>query len=178
MNPRVIRTRSDLLARLRQHCQILADFHERACREGQFQYLGEVAGKLRVLTHQSRSNRPLLLDLMDETEISVPITINSPGGSYVTDLPTYLSELACAIRLPSGQLAELANSDLIALWSQQSGAAHEDWSLDARLAAVFAGGLFVNGQPVHGYALCGICRTALFVATEFLAKVADTVDGA
>jgi hypothetical protein len=47
----------------------------------------------------------------------------------------------------------------------------EDSELDERLATIFAGGFFVNGQPIHGTALCGICRTVLHVAREFLAQV-------
>ena len=50
---------------------ILEDFHQRACREGQTRYLGEIAGKLRVLVHQGRTNRALLLDLMSETGVAV-----------------------------------------------------------------------------------------------------------
>lgn len=145
---------------------------------GHAQYLGEIAGKLRVLVHRSRSNRPLLLDLMAECKIEVPITIDKPGKPLVMDLPTYLSGLACAIRLPSGELAELSKSDLIALWSQQCGAAHEDWALDSSLAAVFSLGLLVGGQPAHGRALCGICRTVLHVATEFLRRVETENAGA
>jgi hypothetical protein len=152
MNQRVTRPQRDLIARLQEHCAILEDFHQKACREGQTAYLGEVAGKLRVLVYQSRMNRPLLLDLMTETGVAVSFTIDSPRGQRQTDLHSYLSELACAIRLGSGELAELSKYDLIALWSQQSGAAHEDWALDERLATIFAGGFFVNGQPIHGAA--------------------------
>jgi hypothetical protein len=61
MNQRVTRTQRDLIARLQEHCVILEDFHKRACREGQTRYLGEIAGKLRVLVHQARTNRALLL---------------------------------------------------------------------------------------------------------------------
>jgi hypothetical protein len=178
MNHRVTRTQRDLISRLAEHCAILEDFHQRACRQGETRYLGEIAGKLRVLVHQSRTNRPLLLDLMAETAVTVRFTIDSPRGQRQTDLHTYLSELACAIRLASGELAELSKYDLIALWSQQSGAAHEDWALDERLATVFSGGFFVNGQPIHGAALCGICRTVLHVAREFLAEVQRNDDGA
>jgi hypothetical protein len=129
-----------------------------------------VAGKLRVLVHESRTNRPLLLALMEDTGVDVAIPIDASRGRYETDLRSYLDGLACAIRIPTGELAELSKSDLIALWSQQSGGAHEDWALDQRLATIFAGGLFVNGQPIHGQALCGICRTVLYVAREFLAR--------
>jgi hypothetical protein len=173
MSAKVNRTQRELLRRLQEHCAILEDFHQKACREGQSQYLGEIAGKLRVLIHQSRTNRPLLLDLMAETGVEIPITINKPGGKRQTDLRSYLSEFACAIRLPSGQLEALTKNELIALWSQQSGASHEDWALDERLTGIFALGLFINGQPIHGVALCGVCCTVLHVAKGFLAQVAQ-----
>jgi hypothetical protein len=170
MNARVNRSRDDLISRLREHRSILSDYHEKACRELKHEYLGEIAGKLRLLTLRSKWNRPLLLDLMAETGSTVPITIDSPRGRFVTDLPAYLERPAGGVKLPSGQLVTLSKSDLIALWSQQSGAAHEDWELDEPLAAVFANGLFVNGQPIHGAVLCAICRTVLHVATEFLRR--------
>jgi len=115
---------------------------------------------------------------MSEFGLDVPITIDKPRGPIVMSLPEYLAGLVCAIRIPSGDLAELSRSDLIALWSQQSGAAHEDWALDQRLATIFTGGLFVGGQPVEARALCGICRTVLFVARGFLAKIAELRSGA
>jgi hypothetical protein len=178
MNIRITRTQLELITRLQEHCEILEDFHQKACREGHTKYLGEIAGKLRLLVYQSRSNRPLLLDLMADTGIEVPFTIDSPRGQYNSDLRSYLSDLACVIRLPSGELAKLTKYDLIALWSQQSGAAHEDWALDERLSTIFAQGFFVNGQPIQGAALCGICRTVLHVARQFLSQVTPNKDGA
>ena len=178
MSAKVDRPQHELVGRLEEHCAVLEDFHQKACRERLPRYLGEVAGKLRVLVHESRTNRPLLLDLMAEADVEVPITIDSPSGQSETDIRSYLSGLACVIRLPSGDLAELTKSDLIALWSQQSGAAHEDWALDERLATIFAGGFFVNGQPIHGAALCAVCRTVLHVARSFLVQVDEKKDGA
>ena len=178
MSKKVPRAQRDLVGRLEEHCRILEDFHQKACREGQHHYFGEVAGKLRVLVYESRSNRPLLRDLMSESGVDVVFNIDKPGGQRQSNLHSYLSELACAIRLKSGQLVELTKYDLIALWSQQSGAAHEDWALDERLATIFSGGFFVNGQPIHGAALCGICRTVLYVAKEFLGEVQLKDDGA
>jgi hypothetical protein len=177
----VKRPERELVGRLREHCANLEDFHQKACREGLSRYLGDVAGKLRVLVVYKSGNkkhRPLLLDLMDVTGIDVPITINKPGGQIQTDLRSYLARFQCAIKLPSGELAELTKSDLIVLWAEQCGAAHEDWELDERLTTIFAGGLFINGQPVYGYALCGICRTVLSVARRFLAEVDKGKDGA
>lgn len=108
---------------------------------------------------------------MKEHQIDIPFEIDRPGGKITKRLPEYLEGLAAAIRVPSGELAQLSNLDLIALWSQQSGAAHEDWCLDERLATIFSQGLFFNGQPIHGVALCGVCRTVLHVGREFLAAI-------
>jgi hypothetical protein len=176
MNTKITRTQLELVTRLQEHCEILEDYHQKACREGQTKYLGEIAGKLRLLVYQSRMNRPLLLDLMTETGSDVSFTIDSPHGQYNSDLHSYLSDMACAIRLSSGELAVLSKYDLIALWSQQSGSAHEDWALDERLSTIFAQGLFVNGQPIQGAALCGICRTVLHVAKQFLSQVTQNND--
>jgi Na+-transporting NADH:ubiquinone oxidoreductase subunit NqrF len=102
--------------------------------------------------------------------IEVRFATDGPGGRVEKTLPEYLSSLACVIRLPAGTLAELSKSDLIALWSQQQGASHEDWSVDERLATIFSSGVTVGSSPIEGQASCGICRTVLHVAGEFLAK--------
>ena len=41
-------------------------FGNLAFSEGRTEYLGEVAGKLRVLVCETRTNKPLLLGLVDE----------------------------------------------------------------------------------------------------------------
>ena len=170
MAARIDRTQRELIKRLQEHCAILQDFHFRACQQGHHHYFGEIAGKLRLLVYSSRTNRPLLLDLMAEAGFQVPFILDQgPKGQIQTDLPTYLSSLSVVIRIPStNKPAELSNYDLIALWSQQCGSAHEDWKLDERLASIFAEAFFLNGQPSHGLALCAICRTVLHVAREFL----------
>ena len=171
---KVSRSRDDLIARLKEHCAILDDFHRKVWVEGQQKYLGEIAGKLRVLVHSARTNRPLLLDLMKEAGITVQIPFDEPRGRYETDLPTYLARFACAIPVPSGGMAEVSNSELIALWAEQRGASHEDWQLDERLDTILKGGFVVSGQLICAHALCSICRTVLYTAEQFLEQLAHS----
>ena len=167
---KIPRSTAGLVDRLTNHCELLEEYHRKACIEGDEKYFGEVAGKLRVLVYRSRSNRPLLLDLMKKCDVRILAQFDKPGGAVEKTLDQYISEFLCAIRLPSGELVELTRHDFIGLWAQQLGASHEDWELDERLIVALNQELNINGLPVSNIALCGICRTVLRVAEHFLAE--------
>lgn len=167
---KINRTIEDMIARLKEHCALLREYHDKACRAGERRYLGEIAGKLRLLTYKSGSNQPLLLDLMKALDIPVSFDTIGVFPERGICLEKYLEGTAIEIRV-ADKVEKLSRLDLIALWSQQSGSAHEDWALEPRLSAVFQIAFFVNGQPGHGLVLCGICRTVLHVANEFLNRV-------
>src|SRR2546422_970012 len=77
---KLTRTTDELVERLRMHCDLLEEYHQKACIESDTRYLGEIAGKLRLLVYRSPSNRPLLLDLMSETGLRILAQFNKPGG--------------------------------------------------------------------------------------------------
>ena len=115
---RIPRDKAEMLDALRMHVRLLRDYSHRAFMDSNYDYLGEVAGKLRLLVYESRSNTPLLLKLMDEFGVEVPITMRGPpymSGKQLS-LREYLSDLAAAVRVESGELVEFSKMELIGNW--------------------------------------------------------------
>ena len=115
---RVPREIANLVSSLRSHLSLLREYSIRAFQNGEASFLGEVAGKLRVLAYESRTNRPLLLDLIDHYGFEIWIPILDPTGDFTVTPHECLSLLAFAIRTPNQGLAEVTNRDLIRLWAQ------------------------------------------------------------
>src|SRR5690242_15642906 len=70
---------ADLIAALRRHVELLKVYAHHAFQERNELFLGEVAGKLRMLVAEhGRSQRPLLLDLMDELGADILFKLNLP----------------------------------------------------------------------------------------------------
>ena len=73
------RNLKDLVAALRRHVELLRVYAHHAFQERNELFLGEVAGKLRMLVAEhGRSQRPLLLDLMDELDADVRFKLDLP----------------------------------------------------------------------------------------------------
>ena len=163
----------NLIDALRRHLTLLREYSHRAFVLGDQSLCGEVAGKLRVLVHRSRTSRPLLLSLIEHFGWDIPITINDPFGNFQLTLDEYLDSLACTIRTPSQGLVEISNRNLLAMWAQQYGASHEDWELDEEFATVLAlsSQLEIGGLPAASAALRAISNTVLWVGEEFLRRV-------
>ena len=87
----------------------------------------------------------------------------------------YLDRLAFSIRLPNGKLAQVSNKELIAKWSQQIGAAHQDSHLDLDLATSQNLGLNIGGRPANDQALGAITRTILWVSETYLKKIKSKI---
>jgi hypothetical protein len=169
----------ELIEALERHLRLLREYASKAFQEGNFDFGGEVAGKLRLLVIQFKSNRPLLLDLMAQTGISPTITLGGPPIKRAPGTPVpgdeisleqYLKLGAIGIRVPSGEFAMLNKAQFIRAWAEQSGSSHEDWSLDPCLGAILAFPVQIGG--LHG-ALAELATTTdavLKVATQFLAE--------
>jgi hypothetical protein len=68
----------DLIAALRRHVELLRIYAHHAFQERNELFLGEVAGKLRMLVAEhGRSQRSLLLDLMDELGANVRLKLKA-----------------------------------------------------------------------------------------------------
>jgi len=161
---------------LRDHVNLLEGYMVRA-RKGEAAYLGEIAGKLRLLVLNSGANKPLLLRLarLCDYELIVqlgdqPPIADGPKPFERIPLETWLDEMAVALQTPSSapQLVQITWADLIAVWSQQSGAAHEDWSHSESFQMLRQDQVFIGGQPASQRALLAIGSTVLSVAVGFL----------
>lgn len=180
---RIPRTLSNLVEALRRQIRLLKEFSERAFERGEVDYCGEIANKLRLLVTEFRSNKPLLLKLMDELGISVPVTMGGPPvqvppgypkpGEKI-DLRRYLELPACMIRVPSGELRELSKTELIRSWAEQHGGAHEDWAQGDAFISFRDFSLFIGGRQVAVGTLAIITRLVLEVAEQFLGQVTQS----
>ncbi|MGB2897390.1 MAG: hypothetical protein WBB65_14655 [Anaerolineales bacterium] len=110
---RLSRETANLIAALRSHLSLLGEYSARAFRDGDASFLGEVAGKLRLLVYKSPSNRPLLLDLLDHFGFEINIPISDPGGDFTVTPGEYLDLLAFVIRTPSQGLVEVTNKRFV-----------------------------------------------------------------
>lgn len=166
----------DLLESLQRHARLLREFSDRAFQGRDYDYLGEVAAKLRLLVYEGGRNKPLLLALMDEFELEVPIKLGGPPVKPLPGQPTpgdevslrdYLTLTAYGIRTPSKGFVELTKKELISIWAAQHGAAHEDWDLDEKFAVARDSGLFIGGIPALAAELRVTTNTVLDAADKF-----------
>jgi hypothetical protein len=177
---RIPRTDAELVDALARHTSLLRDYCARAFDDGDDRYLGEVAGKLRVLAYASKMNEPLLLNLSDHYGADTTFVLDGPpqvevmpgvhGGDAI-ELRDYLGVLAFYTTTESGEPLQLLNKDVVSLWAQQSGAAHEDPALDERLHRLRTSGAFIGGQPSEVMVLRSIALTVLAVAERVLASI-------
>ena len=139
------RTIAEMLEALKRHIRLLEEFREKVFVEGNSDYAGEIAGKLRLLATQSGTNRPLLVDIMKETGIEPRITLGGPPIHRVSGKPTagdkvtlseYLQLDAVGVRVPSGDFVLMNKEQLVRAWAQQTGASHEDWGMDESLSTI------------------------------------------
>ncbi len=112
----------ELVQALERHLRLLQEYAQKAFQEGNFDYGGEIAGKLRLLVTKFGSNRPLLLDLMAKTDISPLITLGGPpikpmpgqpGPGDTISLSQYLQLGAIGIRVPNGDFVMLNKTQFI-----------------------------------------------------------------
>jgi hypothetical protein len=167
----------DLVAALRRHVELLRVYAHHAFQEGDGLFLGEVAGKLRMLVTE-HGQRPLLLDLMDELGADVRIKLNMPPQLQDPDrdkeitLRHYMGRTAVGIATGSG-FRMLSHSQLVREWANQYGTAHEAWSVTEHFLNAHNAGVFIAGKAANVAALQCITNTVLHVADRFLAHVTD-----
>lgn len=170
------RSIEEMARSLATHVQLLRD-HASKAFSGEDAYLGEVAGKLRLLVCRG-ANRPLLIQIMDRLAIKdVQITLDGPPikrsgtepipGDVIT-LQHYLKLTAYGIRTPSHGFVTVSKQEFIAMWAQQIGASHEAWELDERLLAVLDSGISLGGVPANVAELRITTDTVLNVAAQVL----------
>lgn len=168
---KVSRSDDDLLAALNNHLKLLEEYSHKAFVQQDEKYVGEVAGKLRVLAYRSRTNKPLLLDLMQKHGKVIKLNFDNPGGTESLTIDEYLASLAVAHRLASGDLVKISIMEFIGLWAQQRGAAHEDWEVSEKLERIISAGVTIGNLPIGASALRTISETIFSFGKAFLAEL-------
>lgn len=117
---------------------------------------------------------------MDELDIERRVTVNAPpmfevapgihGGDEITvrewlNLPAYFTTADDGVGL------QLTKKELIAVWAQQSGGAHEDWEHDEVFVRLRNSGVFIAGEASDAAVLRGLAATVLEVAHDVLAEI-------
>jgi len=171
----------DLVQALERHLRLLHEYARKAFQERDFDYGGEVAGKLRLLVTNFGSNRPLLLHLMAKTGINPLITLGGPpiepppgeprAGDKIS-LSQYLQLGAIGVWVPSGEFVMLNKTQFIRAWAEQTGSSHEDWSLEPALEAILQKTPIYVGGLQAAFAELGITTKAvLHVAHRFFTEL-------
>jgi hypothetical protein len=172
--PRISRSTADLVDSLRRHLKLLQNYYLRAFEQGDLDYLGEIAGKLRLLVYEGGQNTPLLLSIMDKFALDIPIVLDGPpvlSGGKVVSLREYLDRDAYGVRTPSSGFVMLTKKQLIRMWAVTNGASHEDWDLDEVFIIARDSGLFIGGVPAAAGVLGAITKAVLHVGTQCLAQI-------
>jgi hypothetical protein len=166
----------DLIAALQRHVELLKIYAHRAFQERDEVFLGEVAGKLRMLV-TAHGQRPLLLDLMDELSVDVRFKLDlppvqDPDYDKEITLRHYMRRTALGIATGSG-FRMLSHSQFVCEWANQYGTAHEAWIVTEHFLNARNAGVYIGGAAANVATLRGITNTVLHVADRFLAEVTD-----
>jgi hypothetical protein len=168
----------DLVAALRRHVELLRVYAHHAFQERNELFLGEVAGKLRMLVAEhGRSQRPLLLDLMDELDADVRFKLDlppvqDPDYDKEITLRHYMGRIGLGIATGPG-FRMLSHSEFVREWANQYGTAHEAWRVTEHFLNARHAGVYIGGEPANVATLRRITNTVLHVADSFLAEVTD-----
>jgi hypothetical protein len=169
--PRVARSLHELADRLADHTRLLVEYIDKV-KNGDRRYLGEVAGKLRLLVSgRQAKNKPLLFLLANATGDDLTFEVGGPPGfdwgygvsGQSASLAAYLDSMAFIV---GGHT--LTNAEVIRRWAQQHGSAHEDWQVDRHLLALTANPLLAGGVPAADRTLISIAATVATVSTNYL----------
>ena len=161
---RIQRDTKELLVRLIDHLELLVEYSEQSFYYYKHKkYLGEVTGKLRVLTIDYGRNKPLLLDLMKHFEYEREF--KNIGPEFIFTLRSYMLSLA---GYSKGKFS-FTHEKMVRYLSQQTGASHEDWTLDEELnSLLYDAGVRSNSSSFIQMTIRKIVNTVLSEAAAFL----------
>ncbi len=125
---KIKRNKKELIERLINHLELLIEYAEKAfSKYEQDKYIGEVAGKLRLLVTNFGHNKPLLLDLMHSFDYERHFYLYNFKKPFT--LRTYM---LFYVGYSKGKY-NYTNERLIRHVAQQMGAAHEDSEISSEL---------------------------------------------
>jgi hypothetical protein len=172
-----------MAAALSDHVALLSRYIDAAVA-GDPLYLGEIAGKLRLLVISKGRNKPLLLRFAELTGDELTITLEAPplpplpghpGAGDTIAFETFLDLVAVALQTQhsEGQLIPLSHREFVATWAEQYGAAHEDWSLPETFEASVTVHVKLGGSKAHALTLLRIADAIHRLAEAYLAQLTD-----
>ena len=177
----------EMISALKKHLRVLEDYRRDVFTDGNVDYAGEIAGKLRLLATKFGSNKPLLIKLMRETGIEPKVTLGGPPIKQEPGVPTAgdiisLSEFmkldAIGIRVESGEFIMLNKIDFVRVWAEQTGSSHEDWSMDNTLSAILSSQVQIGGVQGALAELRSTTDTVLHIANTFIQELEGASSGA
>ena len=168
---------------LSHHVALLSRYIDAAVA-GDPLYLGEIAGKLRLLVITKGGYKPLLQRFAELTGDELTITLEAPplpplpgqpGAGDTIDLETFLDLVAVALQTPDsgGQLVPLSHREFVTTWAEQYGAAHEDWSGSETSRASVAFPVRLGGTKAHALTLLRIADAVHRLAAGYMAQLTD-----
>lgn len=176
--PKIPRQKKDLIKQLVKNVTLLKKYSILAFKHDNKDYLGEVAGKIRLLTYSSKGsqNKPLLLDLMDKYKFNKLLIIDGPPLKYpegvevpvAVTLRDYLEFDSVSVMIPDKGMQTLTKKQFINLWASQDGSAHVDWELHEVFARAISTQFPLFGINPHEYELKSISNQVIYIADEFL----------
>jgi hypothetical protein len=166
-----------MVAALHRHIKLLREYAQKAFVGNDMDYGGEIVGKLRLLATKSRANTPLLIRLMRDTGIETLVTLGGPpiplepggpilAGQQIT-LAEYMELPAIGIRVSSGAFVILTKEQFVRAWAEQTGAPHEDWTMDEPLSTILSDGIYIGGLHESLAELQTTVDTVIDVAERF-----------
>jgi len=180
-----------MLKTLQSQTDLLRDYYYKAFVEKKTYYLGEIAGKLRLLVIDEGSNKALLLKLMNKFDDEILITLKGPPRKSYTSkykngdkisIKEFLNLEAsyndeAKKRKKNEAMEIITKRKLIKQWSQQFGSAHQDWTIDEDLHKFLKPQFYVCGIPFQGLELKATAKVILNVCEQFLSKHKKELSG-
>lgn len=152
---RISRTQRDLINSLKEHLELLQEYTKKF-KSGDSKYYKPIVTELRLLTHKSRKNIPLLIYLAQKNRV-IPVIYRDVPPFKKSEIT--LNELLDSIFFASGTMKlSLTNKEFIAKASQQEGSAHEDLEHDFDYVLSKGDGLLIGNQPPHFRAAIGLAE--------------------
>ena len=188
---KIPRSLKGVLKTLQAQTDLLRDYYYKAFVEKKTHYLGEIAGKLRLLVIDEGTNKALLLRLMKIFDDEILIGLSGPPRkSYTTnyrsgdkisvkeflDLEASYNDEAKK-RKKNEPMEVITKRKLIKQWSQQFGSAHQDWEIDEDFHRFLGPQFYVGGISLQGLELKTIAGVILGVCEKFLSKHKKELEG-
>jgi hypothetical protein len=179
MEPAGQRPITDLVESLRRHVRLLREYERRAFHDGNDDYLGEIAAKLRLLSIAKGQNVPLLIRLMKVCKVKARI---KPKGSRPANwgahdsvtLSQILGQSAMKVKTSVGNVM-LTRRELIEVVAEKHGGAHEDWQHPEWLTITRDPSVQIKGRSPLAVPLRVTTRAVLLLADHLLKQLTPQV---